>query len=225
MRAAVARAGAAAGPLEVWAARAWNVFNEGRPFSIVYPLLVLLAAAPLGLAPAGPLGLALLGAGARGRGAVALPVRAARPRAALARRAGRAAAARALARARAARRRARRLRVLHGRRLGVGLLPPAHRRALDERAALLAPGAHELGSHERQRARAAAEAPDRAERGHAAGRGAGRGLARCGSPPRWRSPPRSAPLAARSFARRLPRYPERVARERRRAGRSPGAST
>ena len=55
---------AAAGPVEVWAARAWNVFNEGRPFSIVYPLLVLLAAAPLGLAPDGPLGLALLGAGA-----------------------------------------------------------------------------------------------------------------------------------------------------------------
>jgi hypothetical protein len=55
---------AAAGPLEVWAARAWNVFNEGRPFSIVYPLLVLLAAAPLGLAPAGPLGLALVGAAA-----------------------------------------------------------------------------------------------------------------------------------------------------------------
>jgi hypothetical protein len=54
----------AAGPFEVWAARAWNVFNEGRPFSVVYPLLVLLAAAPLGLAPAGPLGLALLGAGA-----------------------------------------------------------------------------------------------------------------------------------------------------------------
>jgi hypothetical protein len=51
----------AAGSLEVWAARAWNVFNEGRPFSIVYPLLVLIAAAPLGLAPAGPLGLALLG--------------------------------------------------------------------------------------------------------------------------------------------------------------------
>ncbi len=52
-----------AGPVEVWAARAWNVFNEGRPFSIVYPLLVLLAAAPLGLAPEGSLGLALLGAG------------------------------------------------------------------------------------------------------------------------------------------------------------------
>jgi hypothetical protein len=52
----------AAGPFEVWAARAWNVFNEGSPFSVVYPLLVLLAAAPLGLAPTGPLGLALLGA-------------------------------------------------------------------------------------------------------------------------------------------------------------------
>ncbi len=52
----------AAGPAEVWAARAWNVFNEGRPFSIVYPALVLLAAWPLGLAPDGPLGLALIGA-------------------------------------------------------------------------------------------------------------------------------------------------------------------
>jgi hypothetical protein len=52
----------AAGAFEVWAARAWNVFNEGRPFSIVYPLLVLLAAAVVGLAPDGPLGLALLGA-------------------------------------------------------------------------------------------------------------------------------------------------------------------
>ena len=58
-----ARTGAA-GPLEVWAARAWNVFNEGRPFSVVYPLLVLIAAAPVGLAPAGPLGLSLLGAAA-----------------------------------------------------------------------------------------------------------------------------------------------------------------
>jgi hypothetical protein len=47
---------------EVWAARAWNVFNEGRPFSVVYPLLVLLAAALVGLAPGGPLGLALAGA-------------------------------------------------------------------------------------------------------------------------------------------------------------------
>jgi hypothetical protein len=47
---------------EVWAARAWNVFNEGRPFSVVYPLMVLLAAAPVGLAPDGSLGLALLAA-------------------------------------------------------------------------------------------------------------------------------------------------------------------
>ena len=52
-----------AGTVEVWAARAWNVFNEGRPFSVVYPLLVLLAAAPLGLAPEGSIGLALAGAG------------------------------------------------------------------------------------------------------------------------------------------------------------------
>ncbi len=52
----------AAGPVEVWAARAWNVFNEGRPFSIVYPAMVLLAAWPLGLAPDGSIALALLGA-------------------------------------------------------------------------------------------------------------------------------------------------------------------
>ena len=51
----------AAGAFEVWAARAWNVFNEGRPFSIGYPAMVLLCAAPLGLAPEGSLGLALLG--------------------------------------------------------------------------------------------------------------------------------------------------------------------
>ena len=47
---------------EIWAARAWNVFNEGRPFSIVYPLLVLLAAAAVGLAPGGSLPLALAAA-------------------------------------------------------------------------------------------------------------------------------------------------------------------
>src|SRR5215211_3561346 len=52
----------AAGALEVWAARTWNVFNEGRPFSLVYPLLVLAAAAPLDLGPDGPLGLAMAGA-------------------------------------------------------------------------------------------------------------------------------------------------------------------
>ena len=51
----------AAGAFEVWAARAWNVFNEGRPFSVVYPLMVLLCAAPVGLAPDGSLLLALAG--------------------------------------------------------------------------------------------------------------------------------------------------------------------
>jgi len=51
----------AAGAFEVWAARAWNVFNEGRPFSIVYPAMVLLCAGPAGLAPDGSLGLAMLG--------------------------------------------------------------------------------------------------------------------------------------------------------------------
>jgi hypothetical protein len=52
----------AAGPAEVWAARAWNVFNEGRPFSVVYPVLVLLAAVLVGLAPDGSILLALAGA-------------------------------------------------------------------------------------------------------------------------------------------------------------------
>ena len=51
-----------ASPLEVWAARVWNVFNEGRPFSVVYPVLALLGAGLTGLAPDGPLGLALLAA-------------------------------------------------------------------------------------------------------------------------------------------------------------------
>ena len=50
-----------AGFIEVWAARAWNVFNEGSPFTLVYPVLVLCVAALVGLAPDGPLGLALLG--------------------------------------------------------------------------------------------------------------------------------------------------------------------
>lgn len=50
-----------AGRFEVWAARLWNVFNEGRPFSIVYPVMVLLTAAPVGLAPDGSLALALAG--------------------------------------------------------------------------------------------------------------------------------------------------------------------
>ena len=51
----------AAGAIEVWAARAWNVFNEGRPFSIVYPALVVLAATAAGLTPDGSLALALVG--------------------------------------------------------------------------------------------------------------------------------------------------------------------
>ncbi|HEX6653727.1 MAG TPA: alkaline phosphatase family protein [Thermoleophilaceae bacterium] len=49
---------------EIWAARAWNVFNEGRPFGVVYPLLALLAAAAVGLAPDGSLALGLGVAGA-----------------------------------------------------------------------------------------------------------------------------------------------------------------
>jgi hypothetical protein len=52
----------AAGPVEVWAARAWNVFNEGRPFSVIYPVLALLAAVPAGLAPDGSIVVALGGA-------------------------------------------------------------------------------------------------------------------------------------------------------------------
>ena len=166
----------AAGPVEVWAARAWNVFNEGRPFSIVYPAIVLLAASAVGLAPDGGLGLALLAAVASSLVLVVLPVRAAGPGAALAGGARRAAAARAVARPRAARRRAGGIRVLHRGRVGLGLLPPAHRSAVDQRTALLAPGAHELRPHERERARAAAQAADRPERGHARGRGAGRRL-------------------------------------------------
>ena len=52
---------AQAGADEIWAARAWNVLNEGRPFSVVYPVLVLLAASPLGLGPNGGLLPALAG--------------------------------------------------------------------------------------------------------------------------------------------------------------------
>ena len=50
-----------AGGFEKWAARAWNVVNEGRPFSIVYPVMVLVAAWLVGIAPAGSIGVALLG--------------------------------------------------------------------------------------------------------------------------------------------------------------------
>ncbi len=62
MGAGQSRAQGAAGGFEVWAARAWNVFNEGKPFSIVYPVMVLLAGAAVGLAPEGALSLALVGA-------------------------------------------------------------------------------------------------------------------------------------------------------------------
>jgi hypothetical protein len=51
-----------AGTAEIWAARAWNVLNDGLSFSLLFPALCLLAAAPLGLGPDGPLALALVGA-------------------------------------------------------------------------------------------------------------------------------------------------------------------
>src|SRR5215208_2100799 len=51
-----------AGFAEVWAARAWNVFNEGRPFSVVYPPMVLVVAGVVGLAPDGRLAVALFAA-------------------------------------------------------------------------------------------------------------------------------------------------------------------
>jgi hypothetical protein len=37
-----------AGGFEVWAARAWNVFNEGKPFGIVYPPMALAGAILIG---------------------------------------------------------------------------------------------------------------------------------------------------------------------------------
>ena len=37
-----------AGGFEVWAARAWNVFNEGKPFGVVYPPMALAGAALVG---------------------------------------------------------------------------------------------------------------------------------------------------------------------------------
>ncbi|CAA9510119.1 MAG: Alkaline phosphodiesterase I / Nucleotide pyrophosphatase, partial [uncultured Solirubrobacteraceae bacterium] len=54
----------AAGHAEVWAARAWNVFNEGKPFSIVYPPMAVAGAALVGAGPGGAVGWGLLaGAG------------------------------------------------------------------------------------------------------------------------------------------------------------------
>ena len=178
--------------------------------------------------PAGPLGLALLGRSRSRLRAVALLVPAARAGAAVARRAARVPLLEPWRARRAARRRARRLRLLHGRRLGLALLPPAHRRAVDERAALLAAGAHELGPHERQRARAGAEAADGAERRQRCWRRS-RARARCAADrrSRRRSPPRLGALAwrarSRDAAAALPGA-RRAARAAG-AGRSPGAST
>ncbi len=49
-----------AGAAEVWAARAWNVFNEGKPFSIVYPPMAVAGAALVGAGAGGALGWGLL---------------------------------------------------------------------------------------------------------------------------------------------------------------------
>src|SRR4051794_41832739 len=49
-----------AGKLEVWAARLWNVFNEGRPFSLVYPTLVILVLRPSPAALLGALAFAAI---------------------------------------------------------------------------------------------------------------------------------------------------------------------
>jgi hypothetical protein len=62
-----------AGRLEIWAARAWNVFNEGRPFSLVFPVLVLGAAAVIGVAPGGSLAVALAGTLAIGSALACFP--------------------------------------------------------------------------------------------------------------------------------------------------------
>ena len=50
----------AAGGAEVWAARLWNVFNEGKPFSVVYPPMAVAGAALVGLGPGGAIGWGLL---------------------------------------------------------------------------------------------------------------------------------------------------------------------
>jgi len=50
----------AAGGFEVWAARLWNVFNEGKPFSVVYPPMAVAGAGLIGAGPGGALGWGLL---------------------------------------------------------------------------------------------------------------------------------------------------------------------
>ena len=106
-----------------------------------------------------------------GRGGLPFRVPSSQPRAPLAGGAGLDPAARALARDPAAAGRPGRVPVLHRRPLGLDLLPPAHRRPVDERPALLAPRAHQLGPHQRQRAGAGAEVRDDHQRGQPAGRG------------------------------------------------------
>ena len=136
-------------------------------------------------------------------------------------------AAGALARARAAGRRPGRLGVLHRLLLGLALLPPAHRRAVDQLHPLLAAGGHQLGPHQRQHARAGAEDGHGAQRRHAAGRGARPVRAPPRSPSAWPWPARWAwwPGAA-STATCCPSYParfDRAPRSQRRA--APAAST
>ncbi len=55
-----AKHASAAGHAEVWAARAWNVLNEGKPFSIVYPPMAVAGAALVGAGPGGAVGWGLL---------------------------------------------------------------------------------------------------------------------------------------------------------------------
>ena len=50
----------AAGFAETWAARAWNVFNEGRPFGVVYPPMAVAGALLVGALGAAGLGWGLL---------------------------------------------------------------------------------------------------------------------------------------------------------------------
>lgn len=54
------RGSTSAGSLETWVARAWNVFNEGRPFSVVYPPMALAGAAIVGVGLGGSTGWGLL---------------------------------------------------------------------------------------------------------------------------------------------------------------------
>ena len=219
----------AAGPFEVWAARAWNVFNEGRPFSIVYPLLVLLG---------GRRGGARARRAARARSArrggaalvlVALPVRAARARAALARRARRGAAARAVARARRcspARSPATRSSRSSSGGRSTTTCAPARRGPT-----ACASGGSSSTNSDPTSGNALEQLPKlliALSAGDPAGGGARRGLAVARSAPPSRSPPALGALAARSIREAAAALPGANAPARRRRptrARSPGAST